>query len=141
MACKSKRYDVWYVVRVPNSRKDCVHCHRKSSVMFVYVQLHIIINGRGGMLGLMLGFPTEQDFLVPQDKGTEVFSLSHDERTTGRKYLHCPRTKGQGTSSKTWNGPGWVFDIFPRDGPGRDFDSLSPRGISWNSQWTGRKKE
>ena len=54
MACKSKRYDVWYVVRVPNSRKDCVHCHRKSSVMFVYVQLHIIINGRGGMLGLML---------------------------------------------------------------------------------------
>ena len=58
---KSKRYDVWYVVRVPNSRKDCVHCHRKSSVMFVYVQLHIIINGRGGMLGLMPWWVRNED--------------------------------------------------------------------------------
>ena len=63
--------------------------------MFVYVQLHIIINGRGGMLGLMLGFPTRHDFLVPQDKGTEVFSLSQDKGTTGQRSLHCPGTKGQ----------------------------------------------
>ena len=109
MACKSKRYDVWYVVRVPNSRKDCVHCHRKSSVMFVYVQLHIIINGRGGMLGLMLGFPTGQAFLVPQDKRTEVFSLSRNERTMGRKYLHCPGTKGQRDKLKNLERAGMGF--------------------------------
>jgi hypothetical protein len=42
-----------------------------------------------------LGFPTWQDFLVPQDKGTEVPSLSRDKGTTGQKSLLCPGTKGQ----------------------------------------------
>ena len=30
-----------------------------------------------------------QDFLVPQDKGTEVHSLSRDKGTTGEKSIHC----------------------------------------------------
>ena len=42
-----------------------------------------------------LGFPMGRDFLVPQDKGTEVQSLSQEKGTTGWKSLHCPRTKGQ----------------------------------------------
>ena len=41
----------------------------------------------------VLGFPTGRDFLVPQDKGTEVPSLSRDKGTMGQKFLHCPGTK------------------------------------------------
>ena len=54
----------------------------------------------------------EQDNTTFRDKGTEVPSLSQDKGTTGQ-------------AGKTWNGPGWVFDIFPGDGPGWDFDSKS----------------
>ena len=34
-----------------------------------------------------VGFPTGRDFLVPREKGTEVFLLSRDKGTTGKcKY-------------------------------------------------------
>ena len=53
-----------------------------------------------------LGFLMGRDFLVPQDKGTEVVSLSREKGTTGQKSLHCPGTKGQQDNLK----------ILPRDG-------------------------
>ena len=65
-----------------------------------------------------LGFPTWQDFLVPQDKGTEVPSLSRDKGTTGQKSLLCPGTKGQWEKLK----------IFLRNGPRfRDLVTGQPR--------------
>ena len=68
-----------------------------------------------------------RDFLVPQDKGTEVSSLSQDKGTKGKKSLHCPGTKGQRDKLKilTPNRPGQDFDILTLYGPGRDFHSLS----------------
>ena len=42
-----------------------------------------------------LGFPMGRDFLIPQDTGTEVLSLSWEKGTMGRKSLYCPGTKGQ----------------------------------------------
>jgi len=33
---------------------------------------------------IVLGFPTGRDFLVPWDKGTDITSLSRDNRTTGQ---------------------------------------------------------
>ena len=74
-----------------------------------------------------LGFSMGRDFLVPQDKGTEVSSLSQDKGTKGKKSLHCPGTKGQRDKLKilTPNWPGQDFDILTLYGPGRDFHSLS----------------
>ena len=54
-----------------------------------------------------LGFPMGRDFLVPQDKGTEVLSLSWEKGTMGRKSLHCHRTKRQ--QDYHWLGQNFTF--------------------------------
>ena len=76
-------------------------------------------------------------------------------RTKGQKILCCPRTKGQwdklkimpqdgmGRGSQSKSGPGrgtgQGFDFLPRDGLGRDFDSLSCPVQEYPRTTTGQK--
>jgi hypothetical protein len=91
----------------------------------------------------VLGFPTGRDFFVPQDKGTEVPSLSRDKGTTGQKSLLCSGTKGQWDKLKIFpkNRSGRDFEILSQDRPGRDFDSLSRPVLEYLRTVTGRKEK
>ena len=73
---------------------------------------------RQGLVHMLTGRGLGQLLLF----GTRVFN-----GTTGQKSIHCPGTKGQ------WD------KLLPRDGPDRDFDSLSRSVPEYPGTATGQK--
>ena len=68
-----------------------------------------------------------RDSLVSRNKETEVSSLSQDKGTTGKaQNLAMGRAwKGFWHFATGQTGTRRNVDILPRDGPGRNFDSLT----------------